>query len=87
MHSSILTGTGVSDNRSRLVSSSTPEELSEIVELPSLGTSFESAETGNELVFADTVDGWLYPTPWYHHSFEEDYGFFRDQKLMIPADT
>lgn len=69
------------------VSSLTPEELSEIVKLPSLGTSFESTETGIEFVFVDTVDGWLYPPPWYHQSFEEDYGFFRDQISMIPADT
>ncbi|PON62244.1 AP2/ERF domain containing protein [Parasponia andersonii] len=61
-------------------SSSTPEELSEIVELPSLGTSYESPESGNEFVFVDSVDqfGWLYPHPWYHHSFDEDYGCFRE---------
>lgn len=69
------------------VSSSTPEELSEIVELPSLGTSFESAEAGTEFVFAadeSVEEGWL----WYHQqqSFEEEdyyYGYFRDQLSMM----
>lgn len=41
----------------------TSEELSEIVELPSLGTSFDSPELGNEFVYVDSVDGWLYPPP------------------------
>ncbi|PPD97718.1 hypothetical protein GOBAR_DD05262 [Gossypium barbadense] len=36
-------------------------ELSEIVELPSLGTSYDSVESKNEFVFMDSVDGWLYP--------------------------
>ncbi|KAL5572596.1 hypothetical protein UlMin_022193 [Ulmus minor] len=62
------------------VSSSTPEELSEIVKLPSLETSYDSAELGSEFVFVDSEDGWVYPPPWYHHShsFVEDYGYFRD---------
>lgn len=65
---------------------STPEELSEIVELPSLGTSYETAELGSEFVFVDSVEGWLYSYPWYHRvnnvDQEEDYGFFRDQISM-----
>ncbi|CAN6564398.1 unnamed protein product [Malus baccata var. baccata] len=69
----------------------TPEELEEIVELPSLGTSYESAESGSELVFADSVEGWLYPPPWWHSSyFEEDYGynslinsFIRDDQMLM----
>ncbi|XP_015898414.2 dehydration-responsive element-binding protein 3 [Ziziphus jujuba] len=76
------------------VSCSTPEELSEIVELPSLGTSYESAveaAAGNEFVFpADesVEEGWLYK--YYNdqqQSFEEEdyyyYGCFRDQISMI----
>ncbi|GMI88507.1 hypothetical protein HRI_002520000 [Hibiscus trionum] len=39
------------------------EELSQIVELPSLGTSYESVELKNELVFMDSVDGLFYPPP------------------------
>ncbi|ONH98000.1 hypothetical protein PRUPE_7G222700 [Prunus persica] len=69
----------------------TPEELSEIVELPSLGTSYESAESGNEFVFVDSVEGWLYPPPWWHNSyFEEEYGYnsiinnIRDDQMLMP---
>ncbi|XP_062090871.1 ethylene-responsive transcription factor ERF043-like [Humulus lupulus] len=63
-------------------SPSTPEELSEIVELPSLDTSFES---GNEFVFEDSVEGWLYPPPWYHHQslFEEEYGYFSEDHIAM----
>ncbi|KAK8660585.1 hypothetical protein V6N13_051507 [Hibiscus sabdariffa] len=58
---------------------STPEELSEIVELPSLGTSYESSESGNEFVYVDRFDGWLFnPSgiPWY---YEENCGYFGDE--------
>ena len=61
---------------------STPDELSEIVELPSLGTNYESAESGNELVYVDPVDGWLFnPSgmPWY---YEENCGYFGEEILM-----
>lgn len=68
---------------------STPEELSEIVELPNLGTSFESAESRNEFVFADSVDGWLYYSPPWLHSVEEDCGYFSDHmplpECVIPS--
>ncbi|KAH7524177.1 hypothetical protein FEM48_Zijuj06G0091500 [Ziziphus jujuba var. spinosa] len=40
------------------------DELSEIVKLPSLGTSYESSELSNEFVFVDSEDGWVYPPPW-----------------------
>lgn len=40
------------------------DELGEIVELPSLGTSYESPELNNEFVFMDSEDGWVYPPPW-----------------------
>ncbi|PON67808.1 AP2/ERF domain containing protein [Parasponia andersonii] len=40
------------------------EELSEIVELPRLGASYDSAELANELVFVDSEEGWVYPPPW-----------------------
>ncbi|KAK8523183.1 hypothetical protein V6N13_113135 [Hibiscus sabdariffa] len=58
---------------------STPEELSEIVELPSLGTSYESAESGNEFVYVDGFDGWLFNSsgnPWY---YEENCGYFGEE--------
>ncbi|KAK8550456.1 hypothetical protein V6N13_118974 [Hibiscus sabdariffa] len=44
--------------------SSESEELSEIVELPSLGTSYDSAELGNGFLFMDSMDRWFYPSPW-----------------------
>ncbi|KAE8056608.1 hypothetical protein FH972_013363 [Carpinus fangiana] len=41
------------------------EELSEIVELPSLGTSYEWEDLNKEFVFVDSVDGWgMYLPPW-----------------------
>ncbi|EOY30689.1 AP2/ERF domain - like 10 [Theobroma cacao] len=61
---------------------STPEELSEIVELPSLGTSYESAESGSEFVYVDPDDGWLLNpsgVPWY---YEENCGYFGDEISM-----
>ncbi|XP_051136857.1 ethylene-responsive transcription factor TINY-like [Andrographis paniculata] len=61
-----------SSSMSSVVSSSgdlsaTSEELSEIVELPSLAEScFDSVELRNDFVFADTAAGWLDgpPPPW-----------------------
>ncbi|XP_019184931.1 PREDICTED: dehydration-responsive element-binding protein 3-like [Ipomoea nil] len=41
----------------------TSEELSEIVELPSLDTSFDSLGLGGEIVYVDSVEEWLYPPP------------------------
>ncbi|KAL4282889.1 hypothetical protein GQ457_16G002850 [Hibiscus cannabinus] len=57
---------------------STPEELSQIVELPSLGTSYdyESVESGNEFVFVDEVDGWLFNSSGMPWNYEENYGYF-----------
>ncbi|GMJ07401.1 TINY2 [Hibiscus trionum] len=58
---------------------SIPEELSQIVELPSLGTSYESAESGNEFVYIDTTDGWFFNSggmPWY---YEENCGYFGEE--------
>lgn len=58
-----------SSSLSSLVSSidlsTASEELSEIVELPSLGTCYESLEVGNEYVYIDNavMDGWLHPPP------------------------
>ncbi|KAE7998688.1 hypothetical protein FH972_003207 [Carpinus fangiana] len=65
---------------------SSPEELSEIVELPSLGTSFEYAELSNDFVFMDSDDGWVYPPPWYHHGGIDDSAYFRDQMSMTDAE-
>ncbi|OIW16082.1 hypothetical protein TanjilG_00039 [Lupinus angustifolius] len=50
------------------------EELGEIVELPHLGTSFESPDpVNNELVFFDPVDVWPYSQPWYQSIYDGGY--------------
>ncbi|KGN65347.1 ethylene-responsive transcription factor TINY [Cucumis sativus] len=89
--SSTSTSSSSSSSSSASLCPSSPEELTEIVELPSLGTSYETAELGNEFVFVDSVEGWLYSYPWYNRvsnaeqveELQEDYGlFFKDQILM-----
>jgi EREBP-like factor len=42
------------------------DEFDDIVELPSLGTSYKSTELSREDVYADLVDEWVYPPapPW-----------------------
>lgn len=83
----------ITPNPSSSSSALCPEELSQIVELPSLGTSYETAELGNEFVFVDSVEGWLYSYPWYHRvnanvDQEDDYGsLFTDQILMAEDTT
>ncbi|XP_062098413.1 dehydration-responsive element-binding protein 3 [Humulus lupulus] len=51
------------------------DELSEIVELPRLGTSYDSAESGNEFVFVDSEEGWVYPPPWLQNM--ENFGYLQ----------
>lgn len=48
------------------------EELSQIVELPSLETSYESEQDfGKEFVYVDSVDGWgMYSPPWFQSNME-----------------
>nr|ACU16296.1 unknown [Glycine max] len=52
---------------------STPEELGEIVELPSLGTSFEIPDPSGELVF---FDPWPYSQAWSHGIYDESESYF-----------
>ncbi|PSS01915.1 Dehydration-responsive element-binding protein, partial [Actinidia chinensis var. chinensis] len=59
-------------------------ELGEIVELPSLGESYDSAESRSDFVFVDSVGvdvdgaGWVcYPHQWLH----EDFVFFASDRL------
>ncbi|KAK9273376.1 hypothetical protein L1049_018186 [Liquidambar formosana] len=61
--------------------STTSDELSQIVELPSLGTSFDSPESSNEFVFVDSVDGWLYTPPWLQSV--DDCGYICDH-IPVP---
>ncbi|KAL7189450.1 hypothetical protein ACSBR1_039154 [Camellia fascicularis] len=68
-------------------SSEAPEELSEIVELPSLGTSYEYelAESSDDFVFVDSgpVDGWIYPPQWLH----DDYGYFGSDPMAMTEES
>ncbi|KAK2982134.1 hypothetical protein RJ640_016814 [Escallonia rubra] len=59
---------------------SNQDELGEIVELPSLGTCFDSLELRSDFVYVDSVDGWCYPpSPW-----SSDGGYFSDQMPLVP---
>ncbi|KAF7133231.1 hypothetical protein RHSIM_Rhsim09G0023500 [Rhododendron simsii] len=50
---------------------SSSDELCEIVELPSLVTSY-SAEFNREVVYVDLVDGWVYPPPPWMDGGDDD---------------
>ncbi|XP_039051124.1 dehydration-responsive element-binding protein 3-like isoform X2 [Hibiscus syriacus] len=77
--STLSSSSSLSSLVSQMDLSSGSDELSEIVELPSLGTSYDSVEFKNEFVFMDSVDGWFSPPPWLQnmeetilqHGFEE----------------
>ncbi|KAF8400870.1 hypothetical protein HHK36_014173 [Tetracentron sinense] len=73
-----------SSSLSSLVSTSdvsTSEELSEIVQLPSLEPSYDSLNSQNDFIFVDSADGWLYPPPWLQTA--DDSGYFFDH-VMAP---
>lgn len=62
----------------------TSEELDEIIELPVLGTCFDSVESKNEFVYNDSVaDGWLYPPPWINNGGDEDDRYVSGKEYMI----
>ncbi|RDX66953.1 Dehydration-responsive element-binding protein 3, partial [Mucuna pruriens] len=58
----------------------TPEDLGEIVELPTLGTSFDSPDPNTEFVFLDPNDAWPYSHPWYHGIYDGGY-FIGDMNM------
>ncbi|KAK7272720.1 hypothetical protein RJT34_29516 [Clitoria ternatea] len=60
------------------------EDLDEIIELPTLGTSFDSPESCGELVFFD--DGWLYSHPWCHGVYDGGY-FIGDMNMISMQDS
>lgn len=66
---------------------STPEELGEIVELPSLGTSFEIPDPSEGLVFSEPADGWPYSQPWCHggciYDERECGGYFIEDQISM----
>ncbi|KAI8544486.1 hypothetical protein RHMOL_Rhmol08G0300700 [Rhododendron molle] len=59
------------------------DELGEIIELPSLEGSFDSAESRAELALADSVDWRLYP-PGRVHDFEF-WGYYNNQTAAAAA--
>ncbi|KAI3822453.1 hypothetical protein L1987_10043 [Smallanthus sonchifolius] len=62
----------------------TSEELDEIIELPVLGSSFESLELKNDFVYTDSVmDGWLYPPPWINNGGDQEDRYVSGQEHMI----
>ncbi|GKV03434.1 hypothetical protein SLEP1_g15732 [Rubroshorea leprosula] len=69
--STLSSSTSLSSLVSAMDLSTGSEELSEIVELPSLETTYDSTELKNEFVFVDSVAEWFYPPPWLQNV--EDY--------------
>ncbi|XP_015866838.2 ethylene-responsive transcription factor TINY [Ziziphus jujuba] len=60
------------------------EELCEIVELPNIEGTFESAESGNEFILVDSVDSnWVYDPPLILGGGAEFYGDFPEQLLTV----
>ncbi|TYH60666.1 hypothetical protein ES332_D08G310700v1 [Gossypium tomentosum] len=76
--STLSSSSSLSSLVSEMDLSSGSDELSEIVELPSLETSYESVELKDEFMFIDSVDGLFYTPPWLQsledcrYSFEEN---------------
>ncbi|GAB2275726.1 Dehydration-responsive element-binding protein 3 [Dionaea muscipula] len=59
------------------------EELSEIVELPNLGPSYDWTGLGAEFVYVDSApDAWLYPPPWLQNV--DDSGYLCSQLSPSP---
>ncbi|KAK2979554.1 hypothetical protein RJ640_027418 [Escallonia rubra] len=66
-----------SSSSSSASTSASPEELSEIVELPTLLETDDSAESRDDFVFSESLsDGWVYP-PWL-----DDCTFFSEEMAM-----
>ncbi|XP_038885669.1 ethylene-responsive transcription factor TINY-like [Benincasa hispida] len=68
------TNHSTNNNNNTNSSSAFSDELTEIVELPSLGTSYDGGGGGGEFVFVDSElesGAWLYAPPWLQ-SLEED---------------
>ena len=55
------------------------DELSEIIELPSLETEYDTVGMKKEFVFMDCVDWWgMYQLPWLQNTEDCD-GFIADE--------
>ncbi|QCD92043.1 EREBP-like factor [Vigna unguiculata] len=58
------------------------DDLGEIVELPPLGSSFDSPDPNTEFVFLDPDEGWPYPHPWCHGIYDGGY-FIGDMNMNM----
>lgn len=89
--SSSASMTSLATSSEEVSTTSAPEELEEIVELPSLGSSYDTAVSRNyDFVFNDSLgDGWdVYPSPsgWLNvDSAEEDCGVGYFPEPMMSA--
>ncbi|XP_004503470.1 ethylene-responsive transcription factor TINY-like [Cicer arietinum] len=61
-------------------SSEKPDELGEIVQLPSLETSFEIPDPNNELVY---FDPWPYSHSWYNQSIYDERDYFIGEQISM----
>ncbi|XP_042476735.1 ethylene-responsive transcription factor TINY-like [Macadamia integrifolia] len=80
--------TSSSSSSSSLSSSSlgsTSDELSEIVELPRLGTSLDNSPQCQNDFLLDSVDGWPYPPPWLPSP--DDCVYFSDHVPVLESVT
>ncbi|KAM0045866.1 putative transcription factor AP2-EREBP family [Helianthus debilis subsp. tardiflorus] len=61
------------------------DDLDEIIELPALGSTFDSLEFNNEFVYTmDSVtDGWLYPPPLMYNGGDQEDRFVSGQEHLI----
>ncbi|KAG6409597.1 hypothetical protein SASPL_127637 [Salvia splendens] len=68
--------TSSSSSSSSIDISAASEELGEIVELPSLGSCFDSVEMGTDFVYVDNaaIEGWLDPPPPWSGGAADDGG-------------
>ncbi|CAJ1951687.1 unnamed protein product [Sphenostylis stenocarpa] len=62
------------------------DDLGEIVELPPLGSSFDSPDPNTEFVFLDPDEGWPYSHPWYHGIYDGGY-FIGDMNMVSMQDS
>ncbi|MCL7037608.1 hypothetical protein MKW94_021467 [Papaver nudicaule] len=84
------TPTATSSSCSKNITTTTEDELTQIVELPRLTSYFDESQESqqNEYIFINdsSIDGWFYPTPWLQ-SLNEDCGFFPDNNLFLPHES
>lgn len=69
-----------SQSSSSLSSPSTDsDELTQIVELPTLETTYDALELVKDFVFTDSEDGWMYEHPSWLQSMDDSDAYVADQ--------